>query len=190
MRKDPSAATTKLAPRRRPSFANGTEARRIATTPTPVIRIHPLPTPANDGASIVPGGGGDCRWIVAPGRALWMGGDARLRRVFVRPPAFVEPPASVTSRAERAVWLTAPILIAGLVHVAVITLDLAPELARPIDAGRRWRGRPVLGRNKTWRGFVVMPAATAVTIAAQEALAVRSTQLAALAPLRRGAPPA
>ena len=119
-----------------------------------------------------------------------MGGDARLRRVFVRPPAFAEPPASVTSRAERAVWLTAPILIAGLVHVAVITLDLAPELARPIDAGRRWRGRPVLGRNKTWRGFVVMPAATAVTIAAQQAFAVRSRHLAELAPLRRGAPPA
>jgi CDP-2,3-bis-(O-geranylgeranyl)-sn-glycerol synthase len=96
----------------------------------------------------------------------------------------------VTSRAERAVWLTAPILVAGLVHVAVITLDLAPALARPIDAGRRWRGRPVLGRNKTWRGFVVMPAATAITISAQQTLATRSRHLAALAPLRRGAPPA
>jgi len=120
-----------------------------------------------------------------------VGGDARLRRVFLCAPAFAQPAAStVTTRAERAVWLTAPILIAGLVHVAVITLDLAPELARPIDAGRRWRGRPVLGRNKTWRGFVVMPAATAVTIAAQQALAVRSRHLAGLAPLRRGAPPA
>lgn len=85
-------------------------------------------------------------------------------------------------------WLTAPILIAGLVHVAVITLDLVPQLARPIDAGRRWRGRPLLGSNKTWRGFVVMPAATAITIAAQQRLAGRSTRLDAIAPLVRGAP--
>ncbi len=96
----------------------------------------------------------------------------------------------MTRRAARAVWLTAPILIAGLAHVAVITLDLAPGLARPIDAGRRWRGRPMLGGNKTWRGFVVMPAATAVTIAAQQTLVSRSRRLAALAPLARGAPPA
>jgi hypothetical protein len=74
--------------------------------------------------------------------------------------------------------------------VAVITLDIAPALARPIDAGRRWRGRPVLGSNKTWRGFVVMPAASAVTIAAQQAFAARSRNLARLAPLRPGAPPA
>ena len=93
-------------------------------------------------------------------------------------------------RGARAAWLTAPILIAGLVHVAVITLDLAPSLARPIDAGRRWRGRALLGRNKTWRGFVVMPAATAITIAAQHKLATRSRHLAALAPLRCGALPA
>ena len=96
----------------------------------------------------------------------------------------------MTRRAERAAWLTAPVLIAGLVHVAVITLDLAPALARPIDGGRRWRGRSLLGGNKTWRGFVVMPAATAVTVAAQQAIAARSRDLSALAPLRRGAPPA
>jgi CDP-archaeol synthase len=138
-----------------------------------------------------------------------MGGDARLRRVFVCASASFEssqgegprgqrPPdaersakrRSVTRRADRALFLTAPILIAGLVHVAVITLDLAPRLALPIDGGRRWRGRPLLGSNKTWRGFVVMPAATAVTIAAQQALAKRSRHLAALAPLARRAPPA
>jgi CDP-2,3-bis-(O-geranylgeranyl)-sn-glycerol synthase len=96
----------------------------------------------------------------------------------------------VTRRVERAVWLTSPILLAGIVHVAVITLDLAPWLARPIDAGRSWRGRRLLGSNKTWRGFVVMPAASAITVAAQQALASRSRRLAGLVPLRRGAPPA
>ena len=96
----------------------------------------------------------------------------------------------MTRRAARAVWLTAPVLIAGLVHVTVITLNLAPVLARPIDGDRRWRGRPLLGGNKTWRGFVVMPAASAITIAAQQTIAARFPDLAELAPLRRGAPPA
>jgi CDP-archaeol synthase len=94
------------------------------------------------------------------------------------------------ARALRAAWLTAPILLAGLAHVAVITLDLAPGLARPIDAGRRWRGRPLLGDNKTWRGFIVMPAATATTIAAQQSLASRSPRLAALPRLAPRAPSA
>jgi hypothetical protein len=163
----------------------------MATAPTAVIRVHPAPTPAHDGASIVPGVGGSCRPFVAADRALRMGRDDRVRRVFLCASAFAESSASsVTHRVQRAVWLAAPVLVAGLVHVAVITLDLAPQLARPIDAGRRWRGRPLLGSNKTWRGFVVMPAATAVTIAAQQGLAARSRHLAALAPLRRGAPPA
>jgi CDP-archaeol synthase len=119
-----------------------------------------------------------------------MGGDARLRRGFLRAPAFAESSASVIRRAERAAWLTAPILIAGLAHVAVITLNLAPGLARPIDAGRQWRGRPVLGSNKTWRGFVVMPAAGALTVEAQQTLAARSARLGAIAPLARRAPQA
>jgi CDP-archaeol synthase len=120
-----------------------------------------------------------------------VGCNARLRRVFLRASAFVESSSSSVTRCpQRAVWLTAPILIAGLAHVAVITLDLASGLARPIDAGRRWRGQPLLGSNKTWRGFVVMPAATAITVAAQQALAGRSWRLAALVPLARRAPPA
>src|SRR4029077_17803246 len=131
---EPTAAAAKVAPRRRPSVANGTEAMRIAAIPTPVMRAPPAPMPAHDGASIVPGGGGSCRPFVAPHRALRMGRDARLRRVLVCASAFAQPSARVTRHAERAVWLTAPILIAGLVHVAVITLDLAPQLARPIDA--------------------------------------------------------
>jgi CDP-diglyceride synthetase len=118
-----------------------------------------------------------------------MGRNAPVRGVLLFASAFPEP-RPVRGRAERAVWLTVPILLAGLVHVAVITMDLAPALARPIDGGRRWRGRPLLGRNKTWRGFIVMPAAAAITISAQRAIAARSSSLAALLPLRHYAPPA
>ena len=120
-----------------------------------------------------------------------MGSHSHLRRVLLCAAANPEPAATpVTAGAARALWLTAPILIAGIVHVAVITLDLAPALARPIDGGRRWRGQPLLGRNKTWRGFLVMPAATAFTVAGQQAVAQRSRRLARLAPLAAAAPPA
>lgn len=91
---------------------------------------------------------------------------------------------------ERALWLVAPVLIAGLAHVAVITLDIAPALARPIDGGRRWRGRELVGRNKTWRGFVVMPLAAAVMVGLQDAIARRAPRLGRLGRIRAGAPAA
>ncbi len=53
-------------------------------------------------------------------------------------------------------WLAVPIVAAGLVHLAVMKLDLLPGLRRlPIDGGRTFRGRRLFGDNKTWRGAVV-----------------------------------
>ncbi|HXZ91811.1 MAG TPA: CDP-archaeol synthase [Burkholderiales bacterium] len=60
-------------------------------------------------------------------------------------------------------WLILPAVAGGAAHIAVIKLDLLPELARvPLDLGLRFRGRRVFGDNKTLRGLVVMPAATAL----------------------------
>jgi len=56
-----------------------------------------------------------------------------------------------------------PVIIGGAVHIGAIKLDLLPRLRRlPLDGGLRWRGRPVLGENKTVRGVVVMIAATSL----------------------------
>ena len=53
-------------------------------------------------------------------------------------------------------WLALPVIVSGLVHLAVIKLDLFPGLrALPIDGGAVFRGRRVFGDNKTWRGAVV-----------------------------------
>ena len=53
-------------------------------------------------------------------------------------------------------WLAVPVIISGLVHLAVMKLDLFPGLrALPIDGGATFRGRRVFGDNKTWRGAVV-----------------------------------
>jgi hypothetical protein len=51
--------------------------------------------------------------------------------------------------------------MAGLAHVVVLKADVLRCLALPIDAGTQWRGRPLLGSNKTWRGVLTMTALTA-----------------------------
>lgn len=62
-------------------------------------------------------------------------------------------------------WLALPVIAAGLVHLAVLKLDLLPGLRRlPIDGGATFRGKRLFGDNKTWRGaFVTI---TTMTVAA------------------------
>jgi hypothetical protein len=53
-------------------------------------------------------------------------------------------------------WLAVPVIVSGLVHLAVMKLDLFPGLRRlPIDGGLTFRGKRVCGDNKTWRGAIV-----------------------------------
>jgi len=61
----------------------------------------------------------------------------------------------------QALWVPLPVLVGGLTHVAVIKLRAFPRLAAlPMDGGLTFRGRRILGANKTVRGLLVMPAAT------------------------------
>ena len=55
-------------------------------------------------------------------------------------------------------WVVAPALGAYLLHAPVLRWDLLRPLARPLDGGATFRGRRVLGDNKTWRGALVMAA--------------------------------
>jgi hypothetical protein len=59
-------------------------------------------------------------------------------------------------------WLFLPILGAAFAHAPVLRSDLFPALKQPIDGGRSWRGRRLLGDNKTWRGALVMTAGAAL----------------------------
>jgi CDP-2,3-bis-(O-geranylgeranyl)-sn-glycerol synthase len=53
-------------------------------------------------------------------------------------------------------WLALPVIASGLVHLIVMKLDLLPALRRmPMDFGRTFGGRRILGDNKTWRGAIV-----------------------------------
>jgi hypothetical protein len=53
-------------------------------------------------------------------------------------------------------WVFLPVLGAPLAHAPVLRFNLLPRLARPIDGGWTFRGRRILGDNKTWRGAAVM----------------------------------
>jgi CDP-archaeol synthase len=53
-------------------------------------------------------------------------------------------------------WVFLPVLGAALAHAPVLRFDLLKGLKRPIDGGATLRGRPLFGRNKTWRGAVSM----------------------------------
>lgn len=53
-------------------------------------------------------------------------------------------------------WLAGPVALAGIVHMVVVKKDLFASLKRPIDGGREFRGKPVFGPNKTWRGLAFM----------------------------------
>lgn len=68
-----------------------------------------------------------------------------------------------------AVFLVFALAIAGAVHVAWLRSAYSRHFVAPIDAGASWRGRRLLGDNKTWRGFMAMPLAAALvfSLAAQ-----------------------
>lgn len=69
-----------------------------------------------------------------------------------------------------AFYLASPVVLAGVIHCVVIKWDVVPWLAQPVDGGRRFRGAPLLGENKTWRGVTVMSAACTFGVLVQTAL--------------------
>ncbi|MEM4244868.1 MAG: CDP-2,3-bis-(O-geranylgeranyl)-sn-glycerol synthase [Candidatus Nanoarchaeia archaeon] len=52
-----------------------------------------------------------------------------------------------------AAYYAAPIYFANM--APVITKKILPSLVKPIDFGKTWKGKPILGKNKTFRGLVM-----------------------------------
>lgn len=73
--------------------------------------------------------------------------------------------------AVRVAWLAAAPTGGLLCHALVCRFRLFPRLAWPIDRGLRFRGRRLIGDNKTFRGFVVVMVGTALFLGLQIALA-------------------
>ena len=78
--------------------------------------------------------------------------------------------------------MIAPVLLAGMGQVVVLKLRLLDSLDAPLDRGAKWRGKPVLGPRKTWRGVVVMTTLSALVASAEAVAARRSHSLRALSP--------
>ena len=77
-------------------------------------------------------------------------------------------------------FLILAFVLAGVLHSLWLKNRLSQALAIPLDGGRMLRGRPILGENKTLRGFVVMIPAAALAFAV----------VSALLSLPQGVPPA
>ena len=52
----------------------------------------------------------------------------------------------------------------------VIGKKYLKSLAIPIDCGKKWKGKPILGKNKTWRGIILAVAASTIVFLAQQYL--------------------
>jgi hypothetical protein len=64
-------------------------------------------------------------------------------------------------------YLLLPLLGGALLHGLCMRYGWLGFLARPIDAGRTFRKRPLFGRSKTWRGPVTVAAGAAAVFALQ-----------------------
>ena len=58
-------------------------------------------------------------------------------------------------------------LPAGIANTIPPILTRLLGAGRPIDAGRTWRGQPILGSHKTWQGLIGGTIAGAITFAVQ-----------------------
>ena len=70
-----------------------------------------------------------------------------------------------------AVFVTLAFILAGVAQTWWFKSPRSARFAIPLDGGRTFRGRPLLGPNKTWKGFVVMVPATAFAFLALALLA-------------------
>jgi CDP-diglyceride synthetase len=64
-------------------------------------------------------------------------------------------------------YLLLPLLGGAVAHGACMKYGWLASLARPIDAGRSFGGRPLFGRSKTYRGPVTVAAGAAAVFALQ-----------------------
>lgn len=64
------------------------------------------------------------------------------------------------------IYFMLPAYIANM--APVLGKGILKQLAVPIDAGKKWKGKPILGKNKTWRGVILGTAAGALVFLAQK----------------------
>jgi CDP-2,3-bis-(O-geranylgeranyl)-sn-glycerol synthase len=90
--------------------------------------------------------------------------------------------ASLAREVAATAWLLFPLLVGALVHGVCMRQGWLACLARPIDGDRTWRGRPIFGHSKTFRGPICVAAGTAAGFALESAVCAWIDTAAALVP--------
>jgi hypothetical protein len=78
------------------------------------------------------------------------------------------------------IYLFFPLLMGLMLHGLCIKFNWLSFLYHPIDRGRLFRGRRILGANKTWRGIVAVSIGTAIGFAMQSMLFHRFSSIRAI----------
>ena len=65
------------------------------------------------------------------------------------------------------IYIALPAYVANMMPVLFTRFRIAYALGIPIDRGYTWRGRPLLGANKTWRGVLAAVVGGSVTLLLQ-----------------------
>ena len=77
-------------------------------------------------------------------------------------------------------YLLLPLLGAALLHGVCMKTGWLAFLARPIDAGRTLRGRPLFGHSKTWRGPILCAVGAGAVFALQRSVLHRFGPIASI----------
>jgi len=67
-------------------------------------------------------------------------------------------------------YLALPAFVANASPVIANHLKIWQNLATPIDGSRTWKNKPIFGKNKTWRGFIVAVVAASLVALIQYSL--------------------
>lgn len=70
-----------------------------------------------------------------------------------------------------AVWFMLPAAFANAIPVFAAAMPGLKKLDAPIDGGKSWRGHPLLGPHKTWRGIIAGVIIATLTLWIQQLLA-------------------
>lgn len=59
-------------------------------------------------------------------------------------------------------WFGSPVIFAALIHGIVMKYEMMMFLKKPMDHGIKFRGKPLFGANKTWRGLIISTIGTII----------------------------
>lgn len=76
-----------------------------------------------------------------------------------------------------AMWFFVPVGFANMSPIVAARIAWLKPLGVPIDAGKTFRGRRILGANKTWRGLLAGIVVATLTVWLQQTLAGHATWL-------------